>query len=994
MSILKRKIFIAAMVVFSIIVGLAAIVNILQNKQTIAAAEEVANSSPDAGNVTAAEIITQIEGQLSEQGTSILAELRNEKQTYTQELGSADETRRVIVESLIASIDEAIVHYENNDYSSNNNSSGNNVVALNADEVKLKAGVAAIAAGFRARGWILASELMWFNLTNKQFEVNYYPTNGGRVAQSTQIKSVANNGEISLEYNFKSPGWLNGIFVDTIEGDAYNALGAFYYEKRYVGNGRVELSITDRYDWKRQDGNGMADKLMNFMFQAQEAEVVVPFYTKITLTVPGSAPFLWEYDDDGIKVTGFVGEVQTNIVPPEKIYDLRTRPQDSVTPSVLYLTAIDDGLYEGQSEITSVTFPDTIKRIGNRTFAGCSNLTGVSAMNNLTHIGEEAFSGCSELTNISAIDNLVYIGEGAFSGCSKLTTSFSLGVIEHIGDNAFNGCSLMPSVYIGYMLTYVGEGAFTGCNNLDISISSENAHYRSENNIVYDKNKSKVITSGNVPSVVTIPKSVTEIKKSAFLNKTTMTTLHIYGSPSIGETAFKNCQNLRNVYFYSFTLPTFGTNSFANDHFTMYSPHALREQYISRFNQSMVTASSIPITITLKDNDTTLDILNVYFGDVINIAKPVKIGYEFARWYSDKSLSGTVYTNGEYYTMTSDATFYAYFSANVYSVTFNSNGGVGGPSSISISTGEWLPKINSLPVKEWFLFDGYFDNEGVRHYYGNGEPTEYIWEKAENVTLYAHWLPNYYTVTYNNITFNGQIANFYVEDGAGSRCADKFVCGETLILSKVFPRFPTDSEYMPQMRFLGWYDSNGFTHRVNEARANITVYAKWRYDYNNLNRDSTYTITDDGAFNQGGNYDMIYIGFASNGLYNQLKGLKINSLSINLKVRLWEVYDGYQEIYVYGSSGSGNLLWSKTDIEHGGSGKSTNPAVYNYQIILPIEQLKNVDYLYFRYSAHGAGKDDWKTDKMYCELSYVVTENDIYGSNAPSFYWSYEDPFK
>ncbi len=104
MSILKRKIFITAMVVFSIIVGLAAIVNISQNRQTIAAAEEVADSSPDADNVNATEVITQIESQLSEQGTSILEVLRNEKQTYTQELGSADETRRVIVESLIASI--------------------------------------------------------------------------------------------------------------------------------------------------------------------------------------------------------------------------------------------------------------------------------------------------------------------------------------------------------------------------------------------------------------------------------------------------------------------------------------------------------------------------------------------------------------------------------------------------------------------------------------------------------------------------------------------------------------------------------------------------------------------------------------------------------------------------------------------------------------------------------------------------------------------------
>ena len=993
MSILKRKIFIAAMVVFSIIVGLAAIVNILQNKQTIAAAEEVADSSPDAGNVTAAEIITQIEGQLSEQGTSILAELRNEKQTYTQELGSADETRRVIVESLIASIDEAIVHYENNDYSSNNNSSGNNVVALNADEVKLKAGVAAIAAGFRARGWILASELMWFNLTNKQFEVNYYPTNGGRVAQSTQIKSVANNGEISLEYNFKSPGWLNGIFVDTIEGDAYNALGAFYYEKRYVGNGRVEISITDRYDWKRQDGNGMADKLMNFMFQAQEAEVVVPFYTKITLTVPGSAPFLWEYDDDGIKVTGFVGEVQTNIVPPEKIYDLRTRPQDSVTPSVLYLTAIGDGLYEGQSEITSVTFPDTIKRIGNRAFAGCSNLTGVSA-NNLTHIGEEAFSGCSELTNISAIDNLVYIGEGAFSGCSKLTTSFSLGVIEHIGDNAFNGCSLMPSVYIGYMLTYVGEGAFTGCNNLDISISSENAHYRSENNIVYDKNKSKVITSGNVPAIITIPKTVAEIKPYAFFNKSSMTTLHIYGSPSIGSSAFSDCQNLSTVYFYSFTLPTFGSNSFANDRFTMYSPHALKGQYISRFNQSMVTASSIPITITLKDGNAVINTLNVYFGDIININNPVKEDYQFIGWYGSSSLTGTTYVNGGYYTMTVNATFYASFSKSVCAITFYNGEGAGESSTIKISMGGYLPTLNAVPTKEWLLFDGYFNEDGVRYYYSNGEPVDYVGSLTEDVILFVRWVPNYYTVTYNNITFNGKTANFRVEEGAGSSVADKFTCGVTLNLSKITPYFETDSAYSPQMRFLGWYDSNGFTHRVNEARAHITVYAKWRYDYDNPSRNGTYTITDDGAFNQGSNYDMIYIGFASNGLYNQLKGLKINYLTINLKVRLWEVHDGYQEIYIYGGSGSGNLLWSKTDIEHGGSKKNTTSAVYNYKITLSIESLKSIDYLYIRYSAHGSFEDDWRTDKMYCELSYVVTENDIYGSNAPSFYWSYQDPFK
>ena len=972
MIILKRKIFITAMVVFSIIVGLAAIVNISQNRQTIAAAEEVADSSPDADNVTATEVITQIESQLSEQGTSILEVLRNEKQTYTQELGSADETRRVIVESLIASIDEAIEHYENNDYSSNNGTLNENFASQSIfDIIRLKAGVAAIAAGFRVRGWILASELMWYNLTNKQLDIDYYPTNGGRVAQSTQIKSVANNGEISLQYIATSPGWLNGIFVDTIEGDTYNALGKFYYEKRYVGDEQVEISIIDRYDWRKEDDYGIGNTLVNLLYQAQEAEVVVPFYTNITLTVPGSSPFLWEYDDDGIKVTGFVGEVQTNIVPPEEIYDLRIRPQDSVSQPILSITAIGDGLYEGQSEIANVTFPGTIKRIGDRAFAGCSNLT-----------------------DVSATDNLVYIGEGAFSGCSKLTTSFSLGALEYIGDNAFNGCALMPSINVGSMLTHIGENAFVGCDNLGISISDENHHYRVENNIVYNRDKSNIIASGNAPAIITIPTTVTEIKPNAFFNKSSISTLHIYGSPTIGSNAFSDCQNLRTVYFYSFTLPTFGSNSFANDRFTMYSPHALREQYISHFDQNVVTANSIPITITLKDGNAVINTLNVYFGAVINITSPVKSGYNFIGWYASTLFSGDTYKNGEYYTMITDATFYAKFLPIIYTceVTFNKGGGDGGTSAIVITTGETLPSI-VVPVKQFYIFDGYFDEAGVRYYYSNGEPANYVWDKAEDVTLHARWTSNHYTVTYLNLTFNGKTAQLSMLSDSGSTAVDKFIKGTTFKLSSVTPSFYADSAYSPQMRFLGWFTSKSFSTKVTETTSSITVYAKWRYDYDNPNRSGTYNITDDGAFNQGSNYDMISIGLNS-GICQQLKDLGIKYLTINFKIRLWEVYDGYQEIYVYGGSGNGNLLWSKTDIEHGGSGKSTTPAVYTYHITIDINKLSNVDTLYIRYSAHGAGKDDWRTDKMYCELSYVVKTDDIYGSGVPAFYWSYQDPFK
>ena len=244
--------------------------------------------------------------------------------------------------------------------------------------------------------------------------------------------------------------------------------------------------------------------------------------------------------------------------------------------------------------------------------------------------------------------------------------------------------------------------------------------------------------------------------------------------------------------------------------------------------------------------------------------------------------------------------------------------------------------------------------------------------------------------------FNGRTAVTTWNGNTGVRAPSEYEYGVGLDLSKVGAYYQADSAYSPQLIFMGWYSEKEFYRGASistTVTGTVTIYAKWRYDYDNPSRSATYTITDDGPFNQGSRYDTVSIGLNS-GIYQQLKNLGIKYLTINFKIRLWEVYDGYQEIYVYGGSGSGNLLWSKTDIEHGGSGKSTTSAVYTYHITIDINKLSNVDTLYIRYSAHGAGKDDWQTNTMYCELSYVVTTNDIYGSGVPAFYWSYQDPFK
>ena len=379
----------------------------------------------------------------------------------------------------------------------------------------------------------------------------------------------------------------------------------------------------------------------------------------------------------------------------------------------------------------------------------------------------------------------------------------------------------------------------------------------------------------------------------------------------------------------------------------------------------------------MDDGNTAPSNRKMTFFDSYALPTPSRQGYRFAMWV-DENGAQVITVDSLLRDMTVRAIYNELFTVTLTSNAYTSYNkqfeGIAGE-KITLPTFEY----GNYVVYKWGAYD---------------VGTQYT--VTGNITLVAVWKGKTYSITYANMTFNGRTAVTTWNGNTGVRAPSEYEYGIGLDLSKVGAYYQADSAYSPQLRFLGWYSEKGFYRSSSistTVTGAVTIYAKWRYDYDNPSRSATYTITDDGQFNQGSRYDTVSIGL-NTGIYQQLKNLGIKYLTINFKIRMWEVYDGYQEIYVYGGSGSGNLLWSKTDIEHGGSGKSTSPAVYNYRIDIDINKLSNVDTLYIRYSAHGAGKDDWQTDKMYCELSYVVSTNDIYGSGVPAFYWSYQDPFK
>lgn len=98
------------------------------------------------------------------------------------------------------------------------------------------------------------------------------------------------------------------------------------------------------------------------------------------------------------------------------------------------------------SEMTSVTFPSSLKYIGNGSFSGCSGLKYLNIPNSVNIIGERAFQNCTGLTSVTIPDGVTTIGTGAFYSCRGLTTITIPNSVTSIEKQAFDYTDIQ-SVY-------------------------------------------------------------------------------------------------------------------------------------------------------------------------------------------------------------------------------------------------------------------------------------------------------------------------------------------------------------------------------------------------------------------------------------------------------------------------------------------------------------------------------------------------------------------
>lgn len=163
----------------------------------------------------------------------------------------------------------------------------------------------------------------------------------------------------------------------------------------------------------------------------------------------------------------------------------------------------------------------------------------------VTEIGQDAFAYHPALTSVTIGNSVTKIGERAFSSCGNLKSITIPNSVTTIGNEAFSTSGL-TSVTLGKSVKEIGLNVFYCCPLECIDVDSENQNYTSYEGILYNKDKTTLISCPGAKTYVTIPNSVTTIRDTAFANCEFLEWVKIPNSvTTIGNEAFVCCTSMK-----------------------------------------------------------------------------------------------------------------------------------------------------------------------------------------------------------------------------------------------------------------------------------------------------------------------------------------------------------------------------------------------------------------------------------------------------------------
>lgn len=292
-----------------------------------------------------------------------------------------------------------------------------------------------------------------------------------------------------------------------------------------------------------------------------------------TWVVNSSGDTIWyDFFDKFAKVThkgeygdSYKNEYSGSVVIPEKVtymgvtYDVVVVGRsafeacDKLTSVVIpnSVRMIQSSAFYKCFALKNVSIPDSLSVIDSYVFAGCRSLANVTLPKKMKMIGRCAFHSCVALKSVTVPEGVKEIEKEVFKHCTSLTNISLPDSVKKIGRDAFFNCSSLTSITIPKGVVEIKSDAFCKCIRLqNITVAKDNPNYCSEEGVLFDKSKTKLILCPYGKSgFYMIPDGVREVEGAAFINHGL---IGITVPSSVKEKfSFRDCEKLREVYNYS-----------------------------------------------------------------------------------------------------------------------------------------------------------------------------------------------------------------------------------------------------------------------------------------------------------------------------------------------------------------------------------------------------------------------------------------------------------
>ena len=344
-------------------------------------------------------------------------------------------------------------------------------------------------------------------------------------------------------------------------------------------------------------------------------------------------------------------------------------------------------------------------------------------------------------------------------------------------------------------------------------------------------------------------------------------------------------------------------------------------------------AKWLPTYLVTLETDGGSEIASFRARTIESVQEPEKSGFTFIEWYLDSGLNNKADFP---LTISKDTTLYAAYKKN-FTVTFETNGGseVNSVSSYIVKESPETTKANKS-LSGWYLDSEYKDENKVT----------FPFYPTEDVTLFAKWVSEMFTITYNS---NGATSGTVPETVQVEKGSSFIISANTGNLTKTgyaFTKWSTSTDGTSGQTYAPGYSLT--------PSKNMTLYAQWGKDY------AAMVTVPGGSF---------YLGDPNNGT-NRPK-ITLSSFQIaqyELTYELW--LEGYR----WGKDNGYNLTSASKGYAANDAYKDFVPATnisWNMACVWlnAYSEYKGLEPVYYRGSAV------WKDDSNTGTVTWYQTKN-------------------